>query len=368
VTTKTIALVQTQAETGGAQEVARQLAQGFEQRGYRVRQIFFYRRSASFDADPNSFFCASARPSSPLALARMLAALFHELRRTRPAAAITLQHYGNVIGAPVARLAGAPLILANQLSAQAVIPAPARAIDRLLGSLGLYDAIVVNSAETERDYRRWPASYRRRLTRIDHGFLDKTSPASKTEARAALGLPREALLLGCAARLAPSKQLELAVALLLFDRRWRLVLAGVGPARPRLEQQARAQGVDERLHFLGELDTTQMGLFLAALDCFVFPSAAESFGLAPVEAAQAGVPVVANDVEVLRDVLQVDGAPCALFVDAADAAAFADAVRRVLNDTAVAAALTTTGRRLAARYPLDAMVEGYVRLIEQAAP
>ena len=38
MTTKTIALVQTQAETGGAQEVARQLAQGFEQRGYRVRQ------------------------------------------------------------------------------------------------------------------------------------------------------------------------------------------------------------------------------------------------------------------------------------------------------------------------------------------
>jgi len=141
VTTKTIALVQTQAETGGAQEVARQLAKGFEQRGYRVRQIFFYRRSASFDADPNSFFCAGARPSSPLALARMLAALHHELRRTRPAAVITLQHYGNVIGAPAARLAGAPLVIANQLSAQAVIPAPARMIDRLLGSLGLYDAM-----------------------------------------------------------------------------------------------------------------------------------------------------------------------------------------------------------------------------------
>ena len=42
-------------------------------------------------------------------------------------------------------------------------------------------------------------------------------------------------------------------------------------------------------------DPLSTPFFLRALDVFVFPSLAESFGLAPVEAAQAGVSVVAND-------------------------------------------------------------------------
>ena len=110
-----------------------------------------------------------------------------------------------------------------------------------------------------------------------------------------------------------------------------------------------------------------MGVFLAALDCFVFPSAAETFGLAPVEAAQAGIPVVANDLVVLRDVLAVDGEPSALFVDARDTQSFAAAVRRVLEDRTLNAALAERGRRMNQRFPLDRMVDAYLQLIEPRA-
>ena len=92
-------------------------------------------------------------------------------------------------------------------------------------------------------------------------------------------------------------------------------------------------------------------MFLAALDAFVFPSAGESFGLAPVEAAQAGLPVVVNDLAVLRDVLSVDGAPCALFVDARDAEAFAAAARRACEDKDLAAEFSARGRRFEPEIP-----------------
>ena len=68
----------------------------------------------------------------------------------------------------------------------------------------------------------------------------------------------------------------------------------------------------------------------------------------------------------LRDVLAVDGEPCALFVDAQDTKAFAATVRRILDDRALNETLTARGRRLAERFPLDAMIEQYLRLMEPA--
>jgi glycosyltransferase involved in cell wall biosynthesis len=186
---------------------------------------------------------------------------------------------------------------------------------------------------------------------------------SKADARAELGLPADAPMLGCAARLHPLKQLDAAIAILPAIEGAHLALAGQGQDQSRLEALAREIGVSDRVHFLGELGPEKVGVLLAALDCFVFPSAAETFGLAPVEAGQTGLPVVANDLSVLRDVLSVDGAPCAVFVDARDTAAFAAAVKRVLDDPALAAKLGTIGRRLKGRYPLSAMTDAYAQLI-----
>ncbi len=358
------AIVQTQAENAGAQEIARQLAKGLEKRGWRAQQIFLYRRTASFDDEGNVFFCARERPASPIGALKLLAALYRKLRRIEPDVVITLQHYGNVLAAPIAKLSGAPVVIANQLSAPQVIPRGVALIDKALGTLGAYDHIVVNSPQTEAAYGAYPAPYARRLTHIGHGFVDKSSTLSKPEARDRLGLPQGVTLLGCAARLHPLKQLDLAIFALTETGNAHLALAGQGADLARLRSVSLSLGVSDRVHFLGELDAGQMGAFLAALDCFVFPSAAESFGLAPVEAAQAGVPVVANDLDVLREALSVDGASCALFVDARDTKAFAREIKRAVNDADLRASLTQTGRRLCQRYPLDRMVDEFLKLME----
>lgn len=363
---KTVALVQTQAENAGAQEIARQLAQGFAKHGWRVRQIFLFRRTEAFDADENVFYCAPERPSSLSGVLKIFAELYKEFRRERPDVVIALQHYGNVFAAPIARLTRTPLVIANQLSPVESIPPAVALADKALGTAGFYNHIIVNSAATEAAYKDYPRAYSRRITRIDHGFFDKSAAMTKTEARRELGLPQDCELLGCAARLHLLKQLDLAIRLLTENKAQHLALAGQGEDRARLEALATSLGVLDRVHFLGELNTAQIGAFLAALDCFVFPSATETFGLAPVEAAQAGVPVVVNDLEILRDVLAVDGEPCALFVDAQDTKAFAAAVRRILDDRALSETLTARGRRLAERFPLDAMIEQYLRLMETA--
>ena len=73
----------------------------------------------------------------------------------------------------------------------------------------------------------------------------------------------------------------------------RLDLAGAGPERPELERLAGRLGLDDCVRFAGQVARRNMPDFLRRLDAAVLPSRAESFGVAALEAAACGVPVIA---------------------------------------------------------------------------
>ena len=359
-----IALIQTQAEGAGSQEITRILGNKLTARGYEVHHIFFFRRTAAFDAVPNAHFCATERPSGLRSLWRMLAPLASHLRQLRPDVVMCYQHYGNLLGTTAARLSGVKAVIANRVSAKSLEPAWTRAADLIFGSIGLFDRVVVNSKAVAEEYASHPKRYRDRLVRIDHGFEPKRAQASKSEARQQFGLPADAPLLGSVARLHPTKNLAAAIRLLPSRPEWHLALAGQGPGEQELHALARSLNVSDRVYFTGELSPERVAVFLKALDLFVFPSRAETFGLAVVEAAQAGVPVVANDLEVLREVLAVDGEPCALLADVDDAPAFARAAERLLSDRELRSILVDRAEKLERRYSADTMTDRYIALIE----
>jgi glycosyltransferase involved in cell wall biosynthesis len=203
------------------------------------------------------------------------------------------------------------------------------------------------------------------MKHVAHGFDDKSLDTSKPAARQLFDLPRDAVLLGCAARLHPNKRLDAAIRLLARQPCWHLALAGQGPDEERLRLMADELKVADRVHFIGEIAPQRVGEFLACLDVFVFPSQAETFGLAAVEAANAGIPCVVTDLPVLREVLSFEGKPAALFVDASDTAQLADAVSRILADQALSSELRRNARGLKARYSVGTMVNEYVAILDQ---
>ncbi|MET4219285.1 glycosyltransferase involved in cell wall biosynthesis [Bradyrhizobium sp. LB14.3] len=360
-----VLLVQTQAENAGAQEISRLLGAGLTSRGYRVTNLFFFRKSDSFDEPPDTVYCASHRPGHPLALLQTLWTLGRHIRATRPDAVLTFQHFGNVIGAGVARLVCRAPVIANQVSSALSMSWPVRAADIVMGSLGFFDRITLNSLDMQREYSRYPRAYRSRMVHVPHGFDDKALTLSKQAARQKFNLPPDAVLLGCAARLHPHKRLDAAIRLLPDQPSWHLALAGQGADEARLTQLADELNVSDRLHLLGEITPRQMAEFLAALDVFVFPTQAETFGLAAVEAANAGVPSVVTDLPVLREVLSVEGKPTALFVDASDHTKLSAAVSRLLTDQQLSDELRQNAKGLKLRYSVDAMVDEYVRILGQ---
>ena len=71
-------------------------------------------------------------------------------------------------------------------------------------------------------------------------------------------------------------------------------LMGDGELRAQLEQQARDHGVADRIHFLGFVENASQ--YLKAFDVFLLPSIKEGTPYVLLEAAAAGLPIVATNV------------------------------------------------------------------------
>ena len=97
---------------------------------------------------------------------------------------------------------------------------------------------------------------------------------------------------------------------------------------------------------LGHVTSTQLRRLYEGAMFLAFPSLYEGFGLPVLEAQAAGVPVVASDIPVLREVAG-DGA---LFFPRGDAAAMADRISTLLGDAARWDELSSAASENAARF------------------
>ena len=106
-----------------------------------------------------------------------------------------------------------------------------------------------------------------------------------------------------------------------------LLIAGNGPQKESLENLACAEGVQDRVRFLGY--TTQLQRYLQASDIEIACSYREGLPLNVLEAMLCGKPVVASDNRGHREVIKegING----FIVNADDADAYADAVCRILS-------------------------------------
>ncbi len=76
---------------------------------------------------------------------------------------------------------------------------------------------------------------------------------------------------------------------------WTLTLAGDGPLRTELEYAFQHRFGRDQVHFLGEIPYAQRAAIFAGQGVFVFPSRWDGWGIAPVEAMAAGLPVISTD-------------------------------------------------------------------------
>ncbi len=140
-----------------------------------------------------------------------------------------------------------------------------------------------------------------------------------------------------------------------------LLLVGEGPERRQLEDQCRKLGIAGRVHFAGW--RPDIAEILAHSRLLVLPSAWEGMPNAVLEAMAARLPVVATDVEGVRELLgPADGEQ---IVPLGDTAVLADKLTCLLNHAEIAAEIGARNRRrVEENFSLSGMVAAYEKLWE----
>lgn len=82
---------------------------------------------------------------------------------------------------------------------------------------------------------------------------------------------------------------------------WLLNIVGDGPARPQIEALMKPFG--DRVRFLGQLDRQAVSTAYSEASVFLWPGVNEAYGMVYLEAQAAGLPVVAQDRDGVRDVV-----------------------------------------------------------------
>jgi glycosyltransferase involved in cell wall biosynthesis len=110
---------------------------------------------------------------------------------------------------------------------------------------------------------------------------------------------------------------------------YRLVIAGEGPEEDALRQQVAALGVADRVEFVGFQPQSAIAEWMRRARVFVLPSLEEGQGVVLLEALASGTPVIASDVDGMREVVAPE---VGLRVPPADPPALTDALRQLLTE------------------------------------
>jgi glycogen(starch) synthase len=283
-----------------------------------------------------------------------LTALPTVLRPAGSPVAVVHAHQGEDLAVlPLARLAArrhrCPLVVTVHCSvAHTLRGGSVRAqVLRIVGgwiersSLRRADDVVVLTGRTAASLRADGVDPERIVT-IPSGFDPSLFAAARGDVFPGVPRPR----IGYVGRLAPQKRVDRLVE--AFGRMREpasLVVVGDGPDRERVH--GLAAGLP-RVHLSGFVEHTAVPAVLASLDVLVLPSAYEEMGSVLTEAMASGLPVVANDVGGIPEVVR-DG-QTGLLVPPEDVAALAAALDRLAADPGLRARLSAGARARAAEY------------------
>jgi glycosyltransferase involved in cell wall biosynthesis len=231
-------------------------------------------------------------------------------------------------------------------------------LDRLTaGWVDRYVCVSRPVAEFSQTRGGLPAS---KLVVIPNGVDLDRFPAPQTADLSALGVPAGRRVVTFVGRLHRQKGvewlIETAGAWLARLPDHDLLLVGTGPLQDRLESACRTAGITDRVHFAGwRGDVPEI---LTASDLLVLPSAWEGMPNVVLEAMASRRPVVATDVEGVRELL---GPSAALqLVPYGNTQELINKIVGLMSDPAMAAAVGQQNRRrVEDQFPISRTISAY---------
>ena len=356
----------TELDIGGAERALVKIATGLPRERWTPSVICLSRRgplAEPLEAAGVRVTCLGAnRVFSPGGLLKATTGLTRELRRQQPRILQTFLFHANIAGRLAARRAGVPHVLSGIRVADrrgrwrlAVDRWTERLVEKhVCVSRGVADFCVQESGLSEDKVVVIPNG-------VDVETYRDAEPADPTE----FGVPADAEVVIAVGRLDPQKDPLLllnATSQIAADRpKLHVLFVGDGPLRGEIEESARNLDLESRVHLTGW--RPEIPQFLKAASLFVLPSRWEGMPNVVLEAAAAGVPVIATETEGVCEIIE-PGRTGAV-VKIGDAEGLAEAILAALRDRSLPLQMAETLQHAVAdRFTWDSVVAQYDRLYE----
>lgn len=214
-----------------------------------------------------------------------------------------------------------------------------------------YSRVICISQKTEHHLRNYIGSTSVRISTVSNGIdVERFSNSSPMPIKVS---ECETALIQVAGFRYQKDQDTVIRSLALLPSSIHLYLVGDGERRNDLLHLVEELGLMDRAHFLGiRSDVPEL---LKAADIVVMSSHCEGFGLAAVEGMAAGRPVVASDVDGLREVVEGAG----LLFPPGDSGALAEAVKSLVCSSVKYREVASACIERASEYDISRMAEGY---------
>ncbi|HNB35752.1 MAG TPA: glycosyltransferase [Anaerolineales bacterium] len=372
-----IVLLGTQMAVGGAQKLLLEQALWFQQHGHKVTVLFFYDRDnlhekwtktypfeiynlEAFDKKAGGF------RSLPKLMGGLLK-LWQILKRERYDAIITFTHDSNVLGLPLAKLAGIRSRVGTHLGEIRGMSKWRDGLHTFLINRGVIQTLVASSART-RNNAIEVGVQPERITTIYNAIMPfDVVHIDRESVRAKIGLKKDEVFFLAVGRLVYEKGHEFLIEAMAevakVDTHAIAGICGAGPLKDQLQAQIEKLDLQTHMKLLGQWDSIPE--ILAAADVFVLPSRWEGLPMALLEGMMAGLPVIATRVEGVDEVVRPG--EHGLLVPLESPRELAQAILQLSRSPQDRQRMGAAAReRVLSSYTTDRMCAAYLQVIEKS--
>lgn len=346
----------TQMEAAGAQGAMIRLHKRFLSDGFDSTAVFLYKKRDVYSNVQNVVCMLDHQPTGIFDYIKIFSRLFRFIFKRKDVKIICFTHYANIIGGIIGRLAGASKIVISHRNPVETYPRAARIVDKIIGSLGIYNEMICVSQAVLDSFKGYPLRYTEKLNLVLNGI--DTPTGYNTEEFGWIRKPGSLTLI-TTGRLHPQKNQKVLIEAIKDYPNLSLYIAGDGELRREYEEYIKDLKLEERVILLGELSPDKVYSFLSNGDVFLFPSSWEAFGFSVVEAMAIGLPIVASDIPAMREIVGSSG----ILIEPTAISKWKDIFEKIATNKINLHDYGVSAKQKANEYSLDNMYNKYKRLL-----
>ncbi len=358
-----VAIFVTQLEAGGAQRAAFSLSEGLRKRGYQTKMCFFYEKKKAFEQEDFEVFLEKV--PNLKSLFTLMMKLWNFFKEEKPDSVVTFTYYANILVQLIAYLRRVPVRIASQRNPSNTYPYLAKYLDMIIGSTDIYTNNVMVSKSVLRSFSGYPLSYQKKCSVVYNGVKSIHTDVNKYDLRKTLGLPIDKFMIVSVGRLWPQKNHSLLIDVVKEIDGIFLLIVGDGSLKEALKE--RALGYEDRIQFIGQIDTSRVRHYLGACDLFALPSFYEGMSNALLEALSTGLPILVSDIPEQLEVVKGEHKTYGIALPPSSKLLWKKAILKIKSNTRMATRLSELALQRSRDFSLNEMVDKFEVLLRNGS-